>query len=354
MPDDAPSPENPLAPPDPTTPSETPEHNSRFGPEPAELVPPPEATPPDSPAPPVESAPPPAPAAPEAPPPPAPPIVAAAPPAEPEDPDAPPEQRGKRPTWKMLRQAEQDRKALEERLTRAEQDREADRRRLEQALNPTPPAQDTPGVTRPFTQAELTALREDDVIEYSRVVSEMSIAESRAAQAQTAQLQRELVVRDQINDFKVRQPDYTEAVQYLETRERARLVASGIPEQFVEPMLIQRTGMLIEAATQQKRNVAEVAYAVAVADGWAAPAAPTPLAAVPPVLPPSTPASQTPQDKVLASLQRSRAAEGSIGSIPGSSGARPMITREQIQNASQADMDRWTAEDPNWEQNAQA
>lgn len=302
-------------------------------------VPPPVAPPPAKPAAPAPAA-----AAPEAP------------------PEAEPEPDGQRRpagelTWKNYRQRERENAELRQRLATFEEQQRLQAERVAQALGVQQRPQDVPGQTRPFTQQELAQLREEDPLAYNQVVAEMAYAAAMQNGQQAAEYRQRAELEHQINTFKAATPTYTQAMEFLQAKEEAALEQLGLPRvdtpHQVDPRgtccvghaLQVRAGMAVQAAQQQGRNVAEVLYEVATkVYGWQDPsaAAPAPAAAPPP----------NPQQRVAESKARTAAAMGSVGTIPSSPGTmgRDTPTPEELESASEADMDKWDQEMPGWDQ----
>lgn len=330
---------------------------------------------PEVPAPPPEETPPP----PEAPPEPAtpeeaPPAEAAPPEGEPDDEEgdeegvdpaqaqpapgqAPTGQGGKRrrPSWSEVKAARSERDALAARIAQVEAERAQERAQVEAAraaLQGQQQAQGRPGIDRPYTQEELTKLYEEDPLEAQRVVTHLQQQQLMQVQQQQEALRTQVMVRSQIDEFKRAKPDYEDAVRFLQQKEEARLRAGGIPEQLVPQLLEARAGMLVRAALEKGMSVAEAAYAVAVADGWVAPQPAVPTA---PAAPPVQTQSQTrsPADKVRESRARGAVEAASIASVPGTSGSRPVITREEFLNMSEDEAAKLDREMPGWDENLQ-
>jgi hypothetical protein len=207
--------------------------------------------------------------------------------------------------------------------------------------------QGVPGVDRPYTQVEMQQLQQYDPTEYARVTSEMSMRQSQATQQQIELMRTQMVIREQINDFRKTATDYDDAVKHLETRELARLRAAGIPENMVQPMLEARAGMLIQAALQQGKPVPMLAYEVAKADGWVSPSAQAAVVASDAAV---ASVAQTPAQKVAASKAKSLAAAGSIGTIPGTAAGKATFSRDDVMGMSEAEMDRLDKESPGWQE----
>ncbi len=264
----------------------------------------------------------------------------AEPPAEPEVPETPPVETTpepgapkRKPKARLedeMRELREERRALRERLDTIERERNEERARVQQAqqaLAPQPP-QEPQG----WTKERLDKLREDDPIEYGVVVAQIAQAQAEQARQQTAMMQTQMAIRDDIDAFQRRQPDYGDAIKFLQGREEARLRAAGVPEAELPAWINFRTGQLMQLALQQGKSVAQMGYEVAKAEGWTVPAAPVtptvPVAAIP-VTAPALPAP-TPEQRIAASRAASAQAAGSLSTIDGSGSTSTLPTREEL------------------------
>lgn len=244
---------------------------------------------------------------------------------------APAEQPKKVRPWSELRKTRKENKTLTEAL---EQER-LERRRLEdrfkvieQRLAPVQPTKETK--IPEFTQ---------DPLENLRLTAEQ-LAQKQAAMEQ---MQAVTTLQAQINademSYSQQHPDYTEARDWLIQQELndAATVFSAFPEeqrnQFAVNLVNQRRAILIAAAKDAGQSVADLAYKLAHTRGYKPKA--TEAAATP-----TKPAPQVAREKVLAAKERQAVADSSIASVGASPAIKKTLTKDDIMNLSEADMDK--------------
>lgn len=256
--------------------------------------------------------------------------------------------------WKRWRASEKERKALLTTVTESERrynELQSELRQLQQqihqpaqqqpAYNPNGPQ---PGQAQPsgWTAESLAQLADEDPIQYSRVVAELSYQAAIQNSQQNEVVRTQMLVQSQISDFRSRTPDYIDAMKHLEGREVERLKAAGLPEAQIPQMIQFRASQLMDIALRTGRNVGELAYAVAKADGWAG--------AQPPQAQPAARPAQTPAQKVAASRAKTQQAAGSVAGMPGSAtgGLRIPESLEDLNALSEKDLDELDEKAPNW------
>lgn len=226
----------------------------------------------------------------------------------------------KYPSWSELKAARKERDALQARMDQME----ATMHRLTAPPPEFPPAPPD---------------KDEDPIGFLEWQNEQ-LQRNQTETAQRMQM-KELQdnIRYQEQSFQRQTPDYFDALNFLREREleRARLLTNG-NEQISEAILAAREQMLINAVLQRGGSVPEIAYAIAKSEGWrgAAPAAP----AAPQVGPSPQQARQL-QQQLSAS---------SLGALPGGPGRSKVISRDQVELLTDADMDKLDAEAPGWQE----
>lgn len=217
-------------------------------------------------------------------------------------------------------------------LDEIRQAQEFQRRQQEEAYRAANPG--TPGVDRPFTQQELGKLRVEDPVLHAQVVAEMGMhmVQQQAQQVQLLQMQN--LIQSHLESFKRVKPDYEDAVRFLEDREMKRAAAMGMSQQEAIAHVQDRTGLLIQSAMRQGKNIGAVAYAIAEAEGWATPVA-TPAPVV--VEPPKPDAAA----QIRANQARAAAERGSLGNVPAQAVTRKStVTLQQFMQLSPAQIER--------------
>lgn len=250
--------------------------------------------------------------------------------------------------WAQFKRAERERDQLQARMAQLEADRAAEQARLDQLRQAISPQQTpqpwTPTSGRVPTPQELDTLRNEDPLEYSRVVAELARTQVEQVAQQQQAIQTQFMVRNQIDEFKRQHSDYEDAVRHLEQQEIKRWQATGLPDDQIPAMVQARAAMLVDLALRSGKSVPELAYAVAQADGWAPPSA-TPA-------PAPNGNGQTPQERVKASQAKTQATMASLGTVPSSgSTSRPGLpqTVDDIMALTEAEMDRLDREHPGWD-----
>lgn len=270
----------------------------------------------------------------------------------------------KLPSWKSFKEVikEKDALAAEKAALAAEketiaQERERERQQLAQLQAwqqqqllmqqraQQPQQQEVPGVTRPFNQQELLALREQDPIAYGQYMGEMAYQQSMQLQQQQQAYQRQMEVQMQSQAFRQQQPDYDQALEFLNQRERAMARTMKIDEdQWVE----FRASQLVHLATQQGMSIPQTAYAIAREWGYT-PAQAEAVAQAAAAAPQGAPAPVTPQQRVQQSIARTQATATALGTTGGSVGTPGKISRaEYLAMPEEQEMEMEAKYGPDW------
>lgn len=256
--------------------------------------------------------------------------------------------------WKELRQAKRREEALTNELEAEKQARRNFEERLRVIESRTQPVQQqrAPQQQVPeFTKDPLTNLDQRTDLT-AREVQELK------QRLQIQQLQQEINA-DETN-YSRQQPDYIDARDFLINREldRARLVFRALPEpqreQYAAAMVNQRRAILIATARESGQSVAQLAYDLAKGEGW------DPLMAKNRTEGLATngkveakPAPEKAREKVLAQKERNQQASASVGGLGKTPTPKKALTRADVMNMSEAEMDALDAQNPNWEAEVQ-
>jgi hypothetical protein len=155
-------------------------------------------------------------------------------------------------------------------------------------------------------------------------------------------------VQHQVDTFRAKVPDYREALQFLEEREKGRWLALGWPEAKANEFVLLRAQQVIESCLNHGKNVGEVLYEVAKLEGWQTPVT-TETDVAPSPVPTNSPDSASPRERVLASQNKSKIAKTSLGAVTGSPATKPTLTRADLLALTEEQMDRLDTERPGWE-----
>ncbi|MDE2232848.1 MAG: hypothetical protein KGJ90_01835 [Patescibacteria group bacterium] len=142
-------------------------------------------------------------------------------------------------------------------------------------------------------------------------------------------------------------PDYVEARDYLLNREleRARTLFRALPEaqreQYAIASVNQRRMLLIATANEGKESVAKLAYDLAIADGYQPKSATNGNV--------EAAKADTAKEKVKLQAKREEQSRASLGATGKGAGSKGALTRDDILNLSEADMDKLAAQDENWD-----
>ena len=270
--------------------------------------------------------------------------AAAEPPAA--EPDRP---RSKRPTWKELREAERRAAALEGRLAEIErqaQERQAAAEAAQRRTQEQAASEGEPGVTRPWTQADLVELKANDPLRYNEVMAEMSYAAAQQAQREAQELRAQQLIQEQAAAVRRTAADYDDALVYLQDRRTAWYKHIGYNDQQVQWAIQRDLNEAAQVAVAQGKTLPQVLYATAQFEGWKAPVA----EAAQPDPDPAPAQTLSPADKVKASRERTQLAQTSLSNVPGKGTGKGLPTRDALMKATQSQLDAWDAEHgPGWE-----
>ena len=247
-------------------------------------------------------------------------------PAEPEpvetapEPGAKPKQPG---PWSRLRQ-------LEEERTQQAQALEAMRQEIERLKAPPPPPQEQ---AKPVTY-------EEDPLEFLRQQQAMIAQAALTTQQQNQVILLQNQIRTQEEEFSRDHTDYRDALRFLEEREMKRAMAAGYDENGARQIVNARANLLVQSALANKKSVPELAWQVAIAEGWKTPSAE-----------PEAKPAPDPKAKLAASKARTALAQSSVGGVAGGATAhQPIRSRQQLLDLTPAQMEALDRDEPGWEQ----
>lgn len=253
-------------------------------------------------------------------------------PVEPEETTAPAEPAEPAPAkkpgpWSRLRQLEDERAEYQRRFDTMQQE-------IERLKAPPPPPSEQ---TKPLTY-------EEDPLEYLR----QQQAQIAQAALQTQQQNQTIMLQNQIRmqeeEFSREHADYRDALRYLEDREMRKAKTLGYDDERARQIVAARARLLVDAALSNGKTVPELAWQVAIEEGWKTPAPAEPAA----------PAAK-PVDKIAASKARSAISQTSVGGVAGGpSTNKPVRSRQELLDLSEKEIERLDREDPGWETRLEA